>query len=68
MTFPARIRAASLIFGALLLTVLVSDVAGLPGCVNGCKTATASAAAGLDASEATANTRAARLLRPIDGP
>ena len=45
MTFPARIRAASLIFGALLLTVLVSDVAGLPGCANGCKTATASAAA-----------------------
>ena len=37
----------ALIFGALLLTVLVSDVAGLPGCANGCKTATASAAAPL---------------------
>lgn len=45
MTLSRRVRTASLIFGALLLTVLVSDVAGLPGCPNGCKTATASAAA-----------------------
>lgn len=43
MTLPGRVRAASLIVGVLLLGVLVSDVAGLPGCGHICKTATAAA-------------------------
>ncbi len=47
MSLPRRVRTASLIVGVLLLGVLVSDVAGLPGCPDGCKTATASAAAQL---------------------
>ena len=46
MSLPRRVRTASLIVGVLLLGVLVSDVAGLPGC-HDCKTATASASAQL---------------------
>jgi lipoprotein-anchoring transpeptidase ErfK/SrfK len=38
-----RARTASLVVGVLLLGVLVSDVAGLPGCHGSCKTATATA-------------------------
>lgn len=44
MTPPSRARTASAVVGALLLGVLGSDVAGLPGCKDGCKTATATAA------------------------
>ena len=43
----SRARTASAVVGALLLGVLGSDVAGLPGCKDGCKTATATAAAPL---------------------
>ncbi|MCB0932002.1 MAG: L,D-transpeptidase family protein [Mycobacterium sp.] len=43
----SRARTASAVVGALLLGVLGSDVAGLPGCRDGCKTATATAAAPL---------------------
>ncbi|MCV7177449.1 L,D-transpeptidase [Mycolicibacterium sphagni] len=43
MVFSRRARTASLVVGVLLLGVLVSDVAGLPGCRDGCKTATATA-------------------------
>jgi len=42
-----RMRTASLAVVILLLGVLVSDVAGLPGCQEGCKTASASAQAQL---------------------
>ncbi len=45
MTFPRRARTTSAVVVALLAGVLVSDVAGFPGCANGCKTATATAAA-----------------------
>lgn len=45
MTFPRRARTASLAVVVLLLGVLASDVAGIPGCRGGCKTATATAAA-----------------------
>lgn len=38
MSFPRRARAASVVFVTLLAAVLVSDVAGLPGCKGGCKT------------------------------
>jgi lipoprotein-anchoring transpeptidase ErfK/SrfK len=41
----SRARTASAVVGALLLGVLGSDVAGLPGCKDGCKTASAAAAA-----------------------
>ena len=44
MTFPRRARTASLGAVVLLAGVLVSDVAGLPGCQGACKTATATAA------------------------
>ncbi len=47
MTFPRSLRTASLAFVVVLCGVLVSDVAGLPGCGEGCKTATASAQAQL---------------------
>lgn len=47
MSFHRRARTASIIVLALLLGVLGSDVAGLPGCQGGCKTPTATAAAGL---------------------
>lgn len=47
MTLPRRLRTASLVIGVLLLGVLGSDVAGLPGCRDGCRTATATAAAEL---------------------
>ena len=47
MSFHRRARTASIIVLALLLGVLASDVAGLPGCQGGCKTPTATAAAGL---------------------
>ena len=50
MTLTRRVRTVSLIVGVLLLGVLGSDVAGLPGCRDGCKTATASAAAQLPPS------------------
>ena len=45
MTCPRRARTASAVVGALLLGVLASDVAGFPGCQDGCKTAKATAAA-----------------------
>ena len=44
MSFPRRARTASVVFVALLAGVLVSDVAGFPGCQGSCKTATATAA------------------------
>ncbi len=47
MRFRQRARSASAVVLALLLGVLASDVAGLPGCRGGCKTPTATAAAGL---------------------
>ena len=47
MTFTRRARTTSLVVVALLTGVLVSDVAGLPGCPGGCKTATATAASSL---------------------
>ena len=47
MVFSRRARTASLVVGVLLLGVLGSDVAGLPGCRDGCKTATATAQAQL---------------------
>lgn len=45
MTFSRRARTTSLVVVALLCGGLASDVAGLPGCHDGCKTATATAAA-----------------------
>lgn len=45
MISSSRARTASAVVGALLLGVLGSDVAGLPGCKGGCKTASAAAAA-----------------------
>lgn len=45
MKYPRRARTVSLALVAMLVGVLVSDVAGLPGCQNGCKTPTATAAA-----------------------
>ena len=47
MSFPRRARTACIVVMALLLGVLGSDVAGLPGCQGGCKTPTATAAAAL---------------------
>lgn len=44
MTFPRPTRTTSLAVVALMCGVLASDVAGLPGCGDGCKTATATAA------------------------
>lgn len=43
MVFSRPARTAGLVVGVLLLAVLVSDVAGLPGCQGVCKTATATA-------------------------
>ncbi|MBB3605394.1 lipoprotein-anchoring transpeptidase ErfK/SrfK [Mycolicibacterium sp. BK556] len=43
MVFSRRACAAGLVVSLLLLGVLGSDVAGLPGCRDGCKTATATA-------------------------
>lgn len=43
MSTARNLRTASLVVVMLLLGVLVSDVAGLPGCQQDCKTATASA-------------------------
>ncbi len=45
MRFPRPARTTSLVVVGLLCGVLASDVAGLPGCHDGCKTATATAAA-----------------------
>ena len=45
MSRPGRASTAILVVGALLLGVLGSDVAGLPGCQDGCKTPAAAAAA-----------------------
>ena len=45
MSLPRRARSASAVVVALLAGVLVSDVAGFPGCSDGCKTPTATAAA-----------------------
>lgn len=45
MSFPRRARTATLVVVTLLTGVLASDVAGLPGCQDGCKTPTATAAA-----------------------
>ncbi|MGY4712382.1 L,D-transpeptidase [Mycolicibacterium sp. CBM1] len=50
MAFSRPARTAGLVVAVLLLGVLVSDVAGLPGCQGGCKTATATAAAPLPPS------------------
>ncbi|TGD84382.1 hypothetical protein BayCH28_25425 [Mycolicibacterium sp. CH28] len=47
MVFSRRAGTASLVVAVLLLAVLGSDVAGLPGCRDGCKTATATAQAQL---------------------
>ena len=47
MTLPRRVRTTSLVVVALLCGVLASDVAGLPGCHDGCKTASATAAVSL---------------------
>ena len=47
MVFSRRACAAGLVVCLLLLGVLGSDVAGLPGCRGGCKTATATAQAQL---------------------
>lgn len=44
MILPRRARTASVVVVTLLGGVLASDVAGLPGCHGGCKTATATAA------------------------
>lgn len=45
MRFSRPERTTSLVVVGLLCGVLVSDVAGIPGCDDGCKTATATAAA-----------------------
>jgi lipoprotein-anchoring transpeptidase ErfK/SrfK len=45
VTFPRPARTTSLVVVALMAGVLVSDVAGIPGCGSSCKTATATAAA-----------------------
>ncbi len=47
MTFSRRARSASVVVVTLLGGVLASDVAGLPGCHDGCKTPTATAASAL---------------------
>ena len=47
MSFPRRARAASVVFAALLAAVLTGDVAGIPGCRDGCKAVTATAQAQL---------------------
>lgn len=44
MSFHRRARTASIIVLVLLLGVLASDVAGIPGCEGGCKTPVATAA------------------------
>ena len=44
MSLPRRARTTSAVIVALLAGVLVSDVAGFPGCQGACKTATATAA------------------------
>lgn len=44
MTFTWPARTTSLVVVALMAGVLVSDVAGIPGCGSSCKTATATAA------------------------
>ena len=53
MIFTRRARTASLVVVTLLGGVLASDVAGLPGCQGGCKTATATAAAELPPARPT---------------
>lgn len=50
---PRRARTASMVVVTLLGGVLASDVAGLPGCHGGCKTATATAAAELPPAKPT---------------
>ena len=45
VSFPRGVRTASLVVVALLLGVLASDVAGIPGCRDGCKMPVATAAA-----------------------
>jgi len=45
VSFTRRTRTATAVVVALLAGVLVSDVAGFPGCADGCKTPTATAAA-----------------------
>lgn len=52
MTLPRPGRTTSLVVVALLCGVLVSDVAGLPGCGDGCKTATATATAAVQVQPA----------------
>ena len=47
MSLPRRARTACVVVMALLLGVLASDVAGLPGCRDGCKMPVATAAAQL---------------------
>lgn len=53
MFFPRRARTASVVVVTLLGGVLASDVAGLPGCHGGCKTATATAAASVTPARPT---------------
>ena len=53
MILPRRARTASVVVVTLLGAVLASDVAGLPGCQGGCKTATATAAAELPPARPT---------------
>ena len=45
MSFSRRARTATAVVVVLLAGVLVSDVAGFPGCADGCKTPSATAAA-----------------------
>ena len=47
MSFPRRARTACIVVMTLLLGVLASDVAGIPGCRGGCKMPVATAAAQL---------------------
>ncbi len=50
---PRRARTASVVVVTLLGGVLAGDVAGIPGCAGGCKTATATAAAELPVAKPT---------------
>ena len=51
MSFSRRARTASLVVVTLLAGVSASDVAGLPGCRDGCKTPTATAAAPVEQAQ-----------------
>jgi lipoprotein-anchoring transpeptidase ErfK/SrfK len=51
--FPRRARTASVVVVTLLGGVLAGDVAGIPGCEEGCRTATATAASAVPAARPT---------------